>query len=405
MRFKTPVIQIGSVKIGGNNPIAIQSMTNTDTSKVSETVAQCIELHKAGAELVRITVNDEASAKAVPKIRSTLNKKGFSDLPIIGDFHFNGHELLKKYPEAAKALDKYRINPGNVGTGKTRDKNFEKFIEIANKYKKPIRIGVNWGSLDQDLLAKMMDANAKAKNPKSDQQLMVESVVKSALSSARYAEKLGIPKNKIVLSVKMSDVQDVVQAYELLVKKMKANPYALHLGLTEAGPATKGIVSSSSALAILLQKGIGDTIRVSITPDAKTPRTEEVKVCQSLLQSLGLRHFSPQITSCPGCGRTNNQFFQKLGQEIRDHIEKNSKKWQKISPQVNQLRIAIMGCVVNGPGESKHADIGISLPGKGETPTALVFVQGKFTQSLQGRNIAKDFIKILEDYIKSTFRK
>jgi (E)-4-hydroxy-3-methylbut-2-enyl-diphosphate synthase len=381
MPNKTPIVKIGSVKIGGSHPIAIQSMTNTDTADAAKTAKQCMELADAGSELVRITVNNEAAAASVPEIRKILNKKGYKHLPLIGDFHFNAHELLEKFPQCAKTLDKYRINPGNIGHGKNHHENFEKIIKIAIKNKKPIRIGVNFGSLDQAL----------PKNMKP-----IDAMIKSALDSATYAEKLGLKQNKIVLSVKMSDVQDVIKANQLLAKKMQKHPYALHLGLTEAGSGLQGVTCSSTALSILLQQGIGDTIRISLTPKKGESRTKEVQACKFLLQSLGLRQFQPKITSCPGCGRTDNKLFQKIVSEISAHIEKNLAKSQKSNPKINKLKIAIMGCIVNGPGESRHADIALHLPGKAEQKSASVYVKGKFFKTLKGKNISQQFIKILK---------
>lgn len=380
MRLKTPTVKIRNVKLGGKNPIVIQSMTNTDTSDAEATSAQCIELYEAGSELVRITVDNEASATAVPEIRRILDAKGYKDLPIIGDFHFIGHELLKKYPDCAKTLDKYRLNPGNVGFGKSRDKNFEEFISLAIKYKKPVRIGGNWGCLDQELLAKLMDK-------KPDKDILIKTLVKSTLDSAKLAEKLGLKRNQIVLSVKVSDVQELIKAHELLVKKMGSKPYTLHLGLTEAGSGLQGVVSSSAALAILLQKGIGDTIRISLTPQKGEPRIREVQACKHLLQSLGLRKFQPKIVSCPGCGRTNNKLFQKIVKEVNEHINKND---------LEPINIAIMGCIVNGPGESKRADVALHLPGKNEKASASVYIKGKFSQTLKGGNITEKFIEIIK---------
>lgn len=386
MRLKTPIVKIREVKLGGNNPIVIQSMTNTDTADAEETAKQCIELYEAGSELVRITVDNEASAAAVPKIRKILDAKGYKDLPLIGDFHFIGHELLEKYPECSKTLDKYRINPGNVGFGKSGDKNFEEIIKIAIKNKKPVRIGGNWGSLDQELLAKLMDNNSKLKNPKPNKEIIIQTLVKSTLDSAKLAEKLGLKRNQIILSIKVSDVQELTKAHELLVKKMGRKPYALHLGLTEAGSGLQGVVSSSAALAILLQKGIGDTIRISLTPQKGEPRIREVQACKHLLQSLNLRHFRPKIVSCPGCGRTNNKLFQKIVKEVNQYVDKNDLK---------KLHIAIMGCIVNGPGESGQADIALHLPGKNEQSIVSVYVKGKFYKTLKGENITKQFIEIL----------
>ena len=379
MRLKTPTVKIRGVKLGGKNPIVIQSMTNTDTADAKETAKQCIELYEAGSELVRITVDNEDSAAAVPEIRRILDAKGYKDLPLIGDFHFIGHELLAKHPDCAKTLDKYRLNPGNVGFGKSRDKNFEEFIKLAIKYDKPVRIGGNWGSLDQELLTKLMD-----KSP--DEDIRIKTLVKSTLDSAKLAEKLGLKHDKIVLSVKVSDVQELIKAHELLVKKMGSKLYALHLGLTEAGSGLQGVVSSSAALAILLQKGIGDTIRISITPQNNEPRIREVQACKHLLQSLDLRRFQPKIVSCPGCGRTNNLLFQKIVKEVNHYVDKNN---------LEPLNIAIMGCIVNGPGESRHADIALHLPGKKEAGIVSVYVKGKFYKTLQGESITKEFIEIL----------
>lgn len=369
MRLKTPVVKIKNLLIGGNNPIAIQSMTNTQTADISSTVNQCIELANAGAELVRITVNDEKAAEIIPEIRHILDKKGYKDLPLIGDFHFNGNTLLKKFPMCAKSLDKYRINPGNVGN----DKNFEEIIRIAKKNNKVVRIGVNVGSI---------------KNP------TIQNIVKTALNSAKFAEKLGLAQNKIVLSVKTSDVQSTIKAYELLAKKMKSHPYVIHLGLTESGSGLEGIVNSVSAIAILLEKGIGDTIRVSLTPSNSEPRTYELEVCKNILQALNLRHFKPQIISCPGCGRTNNKLLQEVTEKITTYVEKNY-------PNKKNLKIAVMGCIVNGPGEAKNADIALVLPGKTEKPVAQVYLKGKFNKNLIGNNISQKFTKILSGYIEN----
>lgn len=406
MRLTTPVVTIGNVKVGGQNPIVIQSMTNTDTSDAKATAQQAMELADAGSEIVRMTVNTNLAAPQVPEIRKILNDKGYKTLPLIGDFHYNGHILLKEFPKMAKALDKYRINPGNVGYGEKHNYNFGTIIKIAIDNNKPVRIGVNWGSLDQDLLTEMMNKNSRLIQPKSDKEVIIDAMVESALRSAELAEKLGLTQDKIILSVKMSIVQDMIKAYELLATKMQKNKhlYALHLGLTEAGVGMQGLVSSSAALAILLQQGIGDTIRISLTPTSTQPRTKEVEACKTLLQSLGFRHFKPQVTSCPGCGRTDSHFFQELAEEVNSHITKNLPIWQKKYPKsaqkIAELKIAIMGCVVNGPGESKHADIAISLPGRMEKPVAPVYIQGKFVKSLQGKKIPQNFFKILEDFIK-----
>ncbi len=405
MRFKTPTVQIGTVKMGAKHPIVIQSMTNTDTADWQATAKQAIELAQAGSEIVRMTVNTNFAAQAVPKIRQALDKKGYSHLPLIGDFHYNGHTLLEENPDCAKTLDKYRINPGNVGFGDKHEYNFSKIIDIALKNDKAVRIGVNWGSLDQDLLTKMMNENAAMKKPKNSRDVLISAMVESAIRSAKLSEKLGLSNNKIVLSVKMSILQDMVDAYKLLANKMQASKklYALHLGLTEAGSGLQGVVSSTAALAILLQEGIGDTIRVSLTPDKQSPRTREVEVCKELLQALGMRYFKPQVTSCPGCGRTGSNFFQDLAQEINKNIDKNMPKWKKLYPGVERLKVAVMGCVVNGPGESKYADIAISLPGKMEKPVAPVYIDGKFVKSLQGKKIPGDFMAILEGYVQKRF--
>ena len=409
MRIKTPVIDIRGLKIGGQNPLAIQSMTNTDTANAKSTAKQIMELADAGSELVRMTVNTTQAAQKVPEIRKILDANGYQQLPLIGDFHYNGHTLLKDFPEMAKTLDKYRLNPGNVGYGEKNNYNFSTIIKTALENSKPIRIGVNWGSLDQDLLTAMMNKNASLAKPKTDREVIISSMVESALLSATFAEKLGLPHNKIILSVKMSIVQDMIKAYELLAEKMQKNKhsYALHLGLTEAGIGTQGLVSSSAALAILLQQGIGDTIRISLTPTPNQPRTKEVEVCKTLLQSLGFRHFSPQVTSCPGCGRTDSHFLQDLAETVNSHIAKTLKLWQKKYPQsaekIATLKIAVMGCVVNGLGESKHADLAISLPGKMEKPFAPVYIKGKFSKNLQGKKIPQQFIEILEDYIEENF--
>lgn len=392
--------------MGGKNPIVIQSMTNTDTTDVVATAVQCIELAKAGSEIVRMTVNTNIAAPAVVEIRKILEHKGYKNLPLIGDFHYNGHTLLTEFPKMAKALDKYRINPGNVGYGDKHEYNFTTIIKTAIEYDKPVRIGVNWGSLDQDLLTEMMNKNARIASPKSDREVIIDAMVKSALTSAEAAEKTGLPQDKIVLSVKMSVVDDMVKAYELLAKKMLKNKhlYALHLGLTEAGSGMQGLVSSSAALAILLNQGIGDTIRISLTPAPGQPRSQEVLACKTLLQSMGYRYFKPQITSCPGCGRTSSTFFQQLAKDINDYIEKQMPVWQKKYPRVVELKVAVMGCIVNGPGESKHADIAISLPGKSEKPVAPIYIKGKYFKSLTGDHILKDFKKILDDYIAKNFR-
>lgn len=403
-RRKSQKVLIGKIEIGSGAPVAIQSMTNTDTSDVTATVAQVIELIDAGSELVRVTVNNEEAAKAIPKIKEVLLKKSY-DVPLIGDFHYNGHLLLTKFPECARALDKYRMNPGNVGSG------FEMMIECALKNEKPVRIGVNWGSVDRALLTKMMDENAKQKNlelrrdagmknmrPKSDQEVLLETLVQSALESAKQAERLGMSANKIVLSVKTSDVQHVIQAYKMLAERCD---YALHLGLTEAGMGIKGLIASSAALGVLLQKGIGDTIRISLTPAPGESRTREVEACQVLLQSMGLRQFRPTVTSCPGCGRTGSDLFQHLTSEVNDYIRQKMPEWKQHHRGIENLKVAVMGCVVNGPGESRHADIALSLPGKSEEPMATVFVRGKLFQTIRGNDIGHQFIQILEKFIST----
>jgi len=397
--MKTGEVQIGNIKLGGENPVVIQSMTNTDTADVDSTYTQIIELIEAGSEMVRITVNSAEAAKAVPKIKERLLNNGHNQ-PLIGDFHYNGHILLTNHPECAKALDKYRINPGNVGLKEAHDYNFRTMVETAIKYNKPVRIGVNWGSLDQELFTKLMDENAKSANPKTDKEVLYEAMVQSTLNSAAQAEEIGLPKNKIVISAKMSDVQDVIQVNKMLAER---SDYVIHLGLTEAGMGSKGVVASSAALAVLLQQGIGDTIRVSITPEPKTSRTKEVEICQQILQSMGIRQFKPQVTSCPGCGRTNSDFYQKLAQQVNNHITKKMPEWSQKHPGVESLKIAVMGCVVNGPGESKHADIGISLPGKTEKPIAPVYIEGQLHKTLEGQNIPQEFIEILEKYISNKF--
>ena len=395
-RRKTPTVWVGKVPIGSDYPVVIQSMTDTPTADVQKTLTQTIELIEAGSELVRWTVNDDDAAKSVPEIIKILRDKGYAT-PIIGDFHFNGHTLLRKYPTCAKLLDKYRINPGNVGKGERHDENFSAIVKIAIENNKPVRIGVNWGSLDQELLTQLMDENAKLKNPKDFKEVTYDAMIQSALTSAQLAQKLGMGKDKIILSVKMSILQDMVTVYSRLAAKCD---YALHLGLTEAGGDIQGISSSSAALGILLQQGIGDTIRVSLTPQPGVPRSREVEVCKNLLQSLGLRYFKPSVTSCPGCGRTSSNYFQYLAQDINTHIERKMPIWKKNFPGVEKLKIAVMGCVVNGPGESRHADIGISLPGTSEQPIAPVYADGKQMTTLKGDRIKEEFIEILEKYIK-----
>lgn len=397
-RRKTPTVQIGSVLIGSDHPVVVQSMTNTPTADVEASVEQIIELIEAGAEMVRLTINDDNAAKAVPIIFKSIQNKGYNT-PIIGDFHYNGHTLLQNNPECAQLLSKYRINPGNIGKGSRHDENFATIIKIAIANDKAIRIGINYGSLDQELLTSLMDQNAKIKNPLETKEIIYEAMVQSALQSAEYTEKLGLSKNKIILSVKMSILQDMVNAYSLLAKRCA---YPLHLGLTEAGGDVQGITASSAALSILLQQGIGDTIRVSLTPQPDVKRTREVEVCKSILQSLGLRYFSPTVTSCPGCGRTGSTIFQTLAQDVTTYIKTNMPLWKNRYDGVERLKIAVMGCIVNGPGESKHADIGISLPGASETPMAPVYTDGKKLTTLKGDNIKEEFFKILEEYISRT---
>ncbi len=404
MRLSTPAVNVGKVQIGGKNPIVIQSMTNTDTADAKSTAKQAMKLADAGSEIVRLTVNTNLAAPKIPEIRKILDSKGYKDLPLIGDFHYNGHTLLTEFPKMARALDKYRINPGNVGYGEKHDYNFNTIIKIAKENDKPVRIGVNWGSLDQDLLTELMNENSQLIKPKSDREVIIDAMIESALRSAEFAENLGLAQNKIILSVKMSIVQDMIKAYELLAARMLKHKhlFALHLGLTEAGVGMQGLVSSSAALAILLQQGIGDTIRISLTPTPTQPRTKEVEACKTLLQSLGFRHFRPQVTSCPGCGRTDSHFFQELAEQVNNHINKKMPIWTKKYPRVAELKIAVMGCVVNGPGESRHADIAISLPGRMEKPVAPVYIHGKFIKSLQGKKIPQQFIQLLEEFIIRT---
>ncbi|NDH09782.1 MAG: flavodoxin-dependent (E)-4-hydroxy-3-methylbut-2-enyl-diphosphate synthase, partial [Gammaproteobacteria bacterium] len=387
--------------VGGGSPIVVQSMTNTDSADVQKTTEQIFELWKAGSEIVRVTVNNEASADAVPHIIEALHKRN-CHVPIVGDFHFNGHKLLENYPECAKLLAKYRINPGNVGRGSRRDEQFEAMIEIAKIYDKPVRIGVNWGSLDQAKLAMMMDQNAKLKNPLSSDALMREALIQSALESAEQAVSWGLQKNKIIISCKVSHVQDLILIYQELHKRTS---YPLHLGLTEAGMESKGIVASTAALAILLQQGIGDTIRVSLTPTSNEPRTKEVVVAQEILQTMGIRSFTPLVTACPGCGRTTSTYFQELALEIQTFLRESMPQWKDRFPGVENMSVAVMGCVVNGPGESKLANIGISLPGTGEIPVAPVFVDGEKTVTLKGDTIAEEFKAIVMNYVESHYSK
>lgn len=391
-------VKVGAVTIGGGRPVVVQSMTNTDTADARATAEQVKELADAGSEIVRITVNNEEAAAAVPEIVSRLRDMGVG-VPIVGDFHYNGHLLLQRYPACAQLLDKYRINPGNVGA-KRRDENFQAIIEQAIEWGKPIRIGVNWGSLDQQLLTEMMEENARRSRPLSARAVMLEAMVTSALRSAEFAESCGLPSDRIVISAKVSAVPDLIAVYRRLAAMCQ---YPLHLGLTEAGMGMKGIVASTAGLAVLLAEGIGDTIRVSLTPSPGSSRTEEVRVAQQILQSLGLRSFVPQVSSCPGCGRTTSDFFQRMAQEIQEYIVRQMPRWRTLYPGVEELKVAVMGCVVNGPGESKHADIGISLPGTFEEPKAPVYIDGRLHTTLRGERIVAEFIEILEQYVASRF--
>ena len=398
-RKNTHQVLIGDIKVGGGAPIVVQSMTNTDTADIKATVNQVIELSKAGSEIVRITVNNEESAKAVAEIRNQLDQKGFS-VPLVGDFHFNGHKLLEKYPDCAQALSKFRINPGNVGRGKNRDPQFQQMIEFACQYDKPVRIGVNGGSLDQSVLTRLLDENRQKKNPEELPAITREAIIISALESAARAEEIGLNRNKIILSCKISNVQELIRIYQDLSKRCE---YALHLGLTEAGMGSKGIVSSSAALSVLMQQGIGDTIRISLTPEPGTARTQEVVVAQEILQTMGFRSFTPMVISCPGCGRTTSDYFQKLAMEIQSYLRINMPAWRDKYPGVENMEVAVMGCVVNGPGESKSANIGISLPGTGESPVAPVYEDGEKTVTLKGERIAEEFQGIVERYIESHY--
>ncbi len=394
-RRKSVTVEIGNVRVGGTNPIVVQSMTNTDTADVTSTVNQVMALAKAGSELVRVTVNTEAAAAAVPKIVATLNMFGVR-VPIIGDFHYNGHLLLKKYPECARALAKYRINPGNVNIGKKHDDNFRTMIEAAIEYDKPVRIGVNWGSLDGALLTRMMDENNLLPEPKDARSVTLEAIVASAILSAEAAESYGLPRNKIILSAKVSGVQDLIDVYRALARQ---SDHALHLGLTEAGLGAKGIVATTAGLSVLLQEGIGDTIRASLTPLPNGDRTEEVIVSQQILQSLGIRSFTPQVTACPGCGRTTSTFFQDMADQIQTYLRDQMPTWKDQFVGVEEMKVAVMGCIVNGPGESKHANLGISLPGTFEEPVAPVYIDGKLARTLRGDAIVAEFIQILNVYV------
>ena len=392
-------VAVAGVTIGGGHPIVVQSMTNTDTADVEATADQVAALARAGSELVRITVDRDEAARAVPHIRERLSRRGAA-VPLIGDFHYIGHKLLSENPACAEALDKYRINPGNVGFKDKKDRQFSEIIETALRWGKPVRIGVNWGSLDQELLTRLMDENAKAAEPQDARRVMHEAIVQSALLSAARAEELGLGPEKIVLSAKVSAVQDLVAVYTMLAER---SAYALHLGLTEAGMGSKGVVASTAAIAILLQRGIGDTIRVSLTPEPGGDRTLEVKVAQEILQTMGLRAFAPVVAACPGCGRTTSTVFQELARDVQEMIATRMPEWQRRFPGVETMSLAVMGCVVNGPGESKHADIGISLPGTGEAPAAPVFIDGKKVMTLRGPNIADEFKAIVEDYIERRY--
>ncbi|HNR22097.1 MAG TPA: flavodoxin-dependent (E)-4-hydroxy-3-methylbut-2-enyl-diphosphate synthase [Steroidobacteraceae bacterium] len=398
-RRTTLAVHVGPVVVGGAHPIVVQSMTNTDTADVEATAQQVKALARAGSELVRVTVNSAEAAAAVPEVRERLAQLGV-DVPLIGDFHFNGHKLLREYPACAEALAKYRINPGNVGRGSKRDPQFAEMIETACRYDKPVRIGVNWGSLDQDLLTRMMDENSGAAEPRSAHAVMRDAIVTSAVASAARARELGLPAGRIVLSAKVSGVQDLIAVYRDMATRCQ---YPLHLGLTEAGMGSKGIVASTSAMAVLLQEGIGDTIRVSLTPEPGGDRTQEVIVAQEILQTMGLRAFIPMVVACPGCGRTTSSYFQQLAQSIQSHVRHRMPEWRKNYEGVEDMTVAVMGCVVNGPGESKHASIGISLPGTGERPVAPVYEDGEKTVTLKGDNIAAEFRELVERYVERRF--
>jgi (E)-4-hydroxy-3-methylbut-2-enyl-diphosphate synthase len=398
-RRKTISVRIGNVQVGGGAPVVVQSMTNTDTADIPGTIQQVSQLAQAGSELVRVTVNNDAAAKAVPAIVEGLEKRNIR-VPIIGDFHYNGHLLLTRYPECAQALAKYRINPGNMSIGRKDDNNFLAMIEVAIKNQKPVRIGVNWGSLDQQLLTRLMDENSRSSNPQDARDVTMEAMVVSAVRSAEMAEQFGLPHDFIILSAKVSGVQDLIDVYRSLASRCD---YPLHLGLTEAGMGTKGVVGSAAGLAVLLQEGIGDTIRVSLTPAPNGSRDEEVIVAQQILQSLGIRSFTPQVTACPGCGRTTSTFFQEMAEQIQSYLRTNMLLWKGKYPGVEELKVAVMGCVVNGPGESKHANIGISLPGTFEEPKAPVFVDGRLMTTLKGDRIVAEFIQILNQYVDTRY--
>ena len=400
-RRKTVAVHIGDIQVGGNAPVVIQSMTNTDTANIDATTKQIKQLADAGSELVRITVNTDEAAKAVPRIHEQLLKLDCS-VPLVGDFHFNGHKLLTANPDCAQSLSKYRINPGNVGRGKKRDEQFSAMIEQACQYNKTVRIGVNWGSLDQAILAELMDENAKRTQPLNNKIIITNAIIKSALDSAKLAEKIGLGHDRIILSCKMSGVQDLIQVYQSIASQCD---YPLHLGLTEAGMGSKGIVASTAALSVLLQQGIGDTIRISLTPEPHGDRRQEVIVAQEILQTMGLRSFTPQVIACPGCGRTTSTYFQKLAQDIQSYLRQSMPKWHQQYEGAENMTVAVMGCVVNGPGESKHANIGISLPGTGEKPVAPVYVNGIKTVTLKGDHIAKEFQDIIENYVQEHYQK
>ncbi|MEX0685372.1 MAG: flavodoxin-dependent (E)-4-hydroxy-3-methylbut-2-enyl-diphosphate synthase [Balneolales bacterium] len=399
-RRKTTQVMVDSVAVGGDAPVVVQSMTNTDTAEVDSTVQQITQLSEAGSELVRITVNNKESAAAVPFIIDELKNNGVN-VPVIGDFHYNGHVLLTQYPDCARMLSKYRINPGNTGT-RTRDKNFCTIVEQAAKYEKPVRIGVNWGSLDQQLLAEYMDRNNALPQPKPSKEVMMDTMIESAMRSTALAEDVGLPSNKIIVSCKLSGVQDLIDAYTRLASLFD---YPLHLGLTEAGMGMKGIVASTAALSVLLQKGIGDTIRISLTPKPDGDRAEEVRTGQQILQSLGIRNFTPQVAACPGCGRTKSTYFQQLADDIQQYIIEMMPIWRDIYPGVEEMHVAVMGCIVNGPGESKHANIGISLPGTFEEPKAPVYIDGEHHSTLAGDHIAEEFRQLLDDYVIKNYSK
>lgn len=399
LRHETIPVHVGNVVIGGREPVVVQSMTNTDSADVEATARQVAELFAAGSEIVRITVNTPEAAAAVAPLRIMLDGMGVHG-PLVGDFHYNGHRLLSQFPECAAALDKYRINPGNVGKGSKRDEQFATMIEAACRYRKPVRIGVNWGSLDQQLLARMMDENAERSEPWDADEVMREAIVASALDSAARAIELGLPRERIILSCKVSGVQDLILVYRRLSQRCN---FPLHLGLTEAGMGTKGIVASAAALAVLLQEGIGDTIRVSLTPDPGGERSREVTVAQEILQTMGLRSFAPLVIACPGCGRTSSTYFQELAERIQSYLRNQMKVWRKSYPGVEEMRVAVMGCVVNGPGESRHANIGISLPGSGEKPVAPVFIDGERAVTLKGMRIAEEFQSLVEQYVKRRY--